>query len=378
MNIIMYQRKKNSVLSTILVAITMCLILTGCNVNISSSPGTGSASSGSTSGNNTGSGGTSTGTTTGTGAQGVQVFVEPDAGDQVITSAINSASKSIWLEMYLLTDRKVISALEEAAHRGIDVRVMLEGQPYGSSGSSNPHATLDRLSAAGVQAKTTSPRFALTHEKGMIIDGETAYIMTANFTLSALGGSSTTRNREYGIIDKNPQDVQTVQDIFNADWNRSSVQINNPNLVVSPLNSRSEFTALIASAKKTLQVEAEEMQDSAIEQALIDAEHRGVQVQIILPQPQSSSGDAGGSNDANSQGINTIKRGGIEVKEDPQLYMHAKIMIADGQRAFVGSENISTSSLERNRELGIIVSDQTVLVTLQQTFQQDWSVSQAP
>lgn len=65
------------------------------------------------------------------------------------------------------------------------------------------------------------------------------------------------------------------------------------------------------------------------------------------------------------------------MKEDPQFYMHAKIIVVDGQKAFVGSENISTASLEHNRELGIIVGDQNVLSTLQQTFQQDWQNSQA-
>lgn len=44
--------------------------------------------------------------------------------------------------------------------------------------------------------------------------------------------------------------------------------------------------------------------------------------------------------------------------------------------AFVGSENISTSSFERNRELGVLIADDNVINTLQQTFQQDWSGSQ--
>ena len=51
-------------------------------------------------------------------------------------------------------------------------------------------------------------------------------------------------------------------------------------------------------------------------------------------------------------------------------------MIVDGKTAFVGSENISSQSLDQNRELGIIVSDAGVLGTLQSTFQKDWSVSQ--
>jgi phosphatidylserine/phosphatidylglycerophosphate/cardiolipin synthase-like enzyme len=270
--------------------------------------------------------------------------------------------------MYLLTDRSVIRALEEAAHRGVDVRVMLEAHPYGS-GSGSPAGTLDRLKAAGIQAETTNPSFTLTHEKGMLVDANTVYIMTANFTLSALGGTSKIRNREYGIIDGNPQDVQAVADIFNADWNRTDAHVDDPNLVVSPINSRNAFLSLINSAHRVLVIEAEEMNDTSIEQALGNAAQRGVQVQVILPAPDASSGDS------NSQGIQTIRQENVQVKEDAHLYMHAKMIVVDGQRAFVGSENISAASLDQNRELGIIISDPNVLSTLQQTFQRDWEDS---
>ncbi len=207
---------------------------------------------------------------------------------------------------------------------------------------------------------------------GMIIDNTTAYIMTSNFSRAALGGYSGSNgysNREYDIVDTNPQDVQAVAAIFQADWNRTTAQINDPNLVVSPINARNSFIALINSAHSTLIVEAEEMNDSTIEQALTNAAQRGVQVQVILP---ASSGT---SSDSNSQGINTIKQGNVQVREDSHLYMHAKMMLVDGQKAFVGSENISTQSLDQNRELGIIVADQGVLHTLQQTFQEDWTNS---
>ncbi|GHO91611.1 hypothetical protein KSF_016590 [Reticulibacter mediterranei] len=342
-----------------LVIAILYVLLAGCNVSITQDgASTGAMNSTTTSG------------AIGSGAEGVKVFVEPDAGYRVITDALSSATKSIWLEMYLLTEKHVIQSLEEAAHRGVDVRVMLEGHPYGG-GNISPTQTLDRLNAAGVKAKTTNPSFALTHEKGMVIDGQTAYIMTANLTAAALGSSNSTTNREYGIIDTNSQDVKAVSDIFNADWNRSTAQFNDANLVVSPVNSRNVFNSLIKNAHNTLLIEAEEMQDNAIEQAIVDAAKRGVHVQVILPAP------SGSSKDSNSQGIQTIQQGGAQVKEDAHLYMHAKIIVADGQKAFVGSENISTASLERNRELGLIVSDQNVLTTLQQTFQQDWSDSQS-
>jgi phosphatidylserine/phosphatidylglycerophosphate/cardiolipin synthase-like enzyme len=340
----------------------LCLFLTACDVNISTG--------GSNNGNN---GGPTSSGPIGSGVQGVKVFVEPDASDSPITSAILGAQKSVWVEMYLLSDRNVIRALEEAAHNGRDVRVMIEPHPFG--GGTSPTRTIDQLKAAGIQAQPTSSSFALTHEKGMIIDGSTAYIMTSNFTRAALGGSSGsksgTTNREYDIVDTNSQDVQAVVAIFNADWNRTNAQFNDSNLVVSPVNSRNAFTTLINSARKTLLLEGEEMQDSDIEQALVNAAKRGVHVQVILPAPRGSSSDS------NSRGISTISQGGVQVKEDRRLYMHAKIIVVDGQKAFVGSENISTQSLDRNRELGILVSDGGVLNTLQQTFQQDWSDSQS-
>src|SRR5437016_2820134 len=346
---------------TYLVIAALCILLAGCDINISG-PGIGTGSSGS---------GCQGNCTTGAGVQGVQVFVEPDAGEHPITDAITSAKKSVWLEIYLLTDRNVIRALEEAPNRGVDVRVMLEPHPFGGGGS--PARTMDQLKAAGAKVEASDPSFALTHEKGMIIDGTAAYIMTSNFSRAALGGSSGSsgfRNREYDIVDTNPQDVQAVSAIFQADWDRNTAQFNDSNLVVSPVNSRNAFTTLISSAHSTLLVEAEEMNDTAIEQALATAAQHGVHVQVILPYPSGSSGDS------NSQGIAAIKQGGLQVREDPRLYMHAKIIVVDGQKAFVGSENISTQSLDRNRELGIIVSDAGVLHTLGQTFGQDWGDSQ--
>ncbi len=336
----------------------LCLLLVGCDISI------GTPTSTST------SGGCQSNCTIGSGTQGVQVFVEPDAGEHPITDAIEAARKSVWLEMYILSDRNVIRALEDAVNHGVDVRVMLEPHPYGSG---SPARTIDQLKAAGAKVEDSNPAFSLTHEKGMLIDGTTAYIMTSNFSRSALGGygSSSTyvSNREYDIVDTNIQDVQALNAIFQADWNRSTAQFNDSNLVVSPVNSRNALTGLINSTHSTLLIEAEEMNDSAIEQALVNAVKRGVQVQVILPSP------SGSASDSNRAGIDTIKQGGVQVREDSRLYIHAKMFIADGQEAFVGSENISTQSLDQNRELGIIVAEQSVLLTLQQTFQKDWGDS---
>ena len=336
--------------------LVICILLTGCTINVLP--------------NSSNQPSCSNPCTIGSGAQNVQVFVEPEAGVQPILSAIQSAKKSIWLEMYLLTDHNVLRALEEAANRGIDVRVMLEPHPFG--GGSSPARTLDQLNAAGVKAQPSSPAFSLTHEKGMIIDGTTVYIMTSNFTRSALGGSSGSNgisNREYDIIDGNSVDVAAITAIFEADWNHSTAAFNDPNLVVSPVNSRNAFLTLINSTHSTLLLETEEMNDTVIEQALINEAQHGIHVQVILPAPRGSS------TDTNSRGMATLRQGGVQVREDARFYMHAKMIVVDGQRAFVGSENISAQSLDHNRELGLLVADAGVLQTLQQTFQGDWADS---
>src|SRR5438046_1135097 len=60
-----------------------------------------------------------------------QVFVEPEDGPAPLLTAINGAGKSIDLVMYLLTDRQIIGALENAERRGVRVRTLLEQHPFG-------------------------------------------------------------------------------------------------------------------------------------------------------------------------------------------------------------------------------------------------------
>jgi cardiolipin synthase A/B len=66
---------------------------------------------------------------------------------------------------------------------------------------------------------------------------------------------------------------------------------------------------------------------------------------------------------------------GVQVRtyaEDAPLYIHAKEIVVDGREAFVGSQNFSWTSLQENRELGIVVSDREILSQLAQTFAGDY------
>ncbi len=157
-------------------------------------------------------------------------------GDPV-TNAIKGALHSVWIEVYLLTDSRVIGALEEDAQRGVDVRVMLEEHPFGGDVVS-PQRTLQTLNTAGIHAQFADPAYYYTHAKMLIIDNATLFVLTANLTRSALGGSSVTRNREFGVIDTHADDVAEALAIFQADWTHTRPVLHDANMVVSPVNAR--------------------------------------------------------------------------------------------------------------------------------------------
>ena len=301
----------------------------------------------------------------GQGVRGVQVFVEPEAGAAPLTSAIKGAIHSISVEVYLLTDSRVIAALEDAKHRGVDVRVMIEEHPYGGDVVS-PQRTLQTLQTAGINARFADPAYYYTHAKMLIIDDAILYILTANLTRSALGGSSVARNREFGVIDAHGDDVAEAVAIFQADWNRTQPTLHDTNMVVSPVNARARITALFAQARTSLLVEDEEMYDSASEDALIAAARRGVDVRLILP----------GTTDIEAADAARLKAGGVQLVYVSAPYIHAKAIVSDGRLAFIGSENFSQTSLDQNREVGLLLADTTALATITTTFERDWAVGQ--
>jgi cardiolipin synthase A/B len=289
----------------------------------------------------------------------LQIFVEPDAGYQPVTDAINSSKKSILMEMYLLTDKRILGALEQAKARGVDVRIILEKSAFNTPAAFT--AITDELNSSGIPYQRGNPDFKYTHEKSFVIDQKAALIMTINQDKTAYS-----KNREFGIIDSNANDVSEIVAVFENDWNRTTPIIADPNLVWSPVNSRQKITSLIDNAKRRLYVENEEMTDKDIENHLISAAQRGVDVRVVMSPSHIKD-------DPSMQGIARIKNCGVKVRLLTKPYIHAKIIVADGSKGFVGSENFSPTSLNRNRELGILTSNSRIVRTLSSTFSEDWN-----
>jgi phosphatidylserine/phosphatidylglycerophosphate/cardiolipin synthase-like enzyme len=91
----------------------------------------------------------------------------------------------------------------------------------------------------------------------------------------------------------------------------------------------------------------------------------GADVKIIIADPQNVKD--------NEVAIKELKRYGIDIKYITSPYIHAKVIVVDRKYAFVGSENLSTNSLDNNREVGIILSSPEIIDKLREVFFWDFA-----
>ncbi len=288
----------------------------------------------------------------------VGVFVEPDDGRAPILAELNAARRSIDLEIYLLSDEEILQALERAQARGVTVRVIMEEHPFGGAGGEEQ--VFARMEEAGIAVRWSNPAFRLSHIKTFVIDAEVAIIMNQNLTKTSFSG-----NREFGAITTRPKEVAQAAAIFEADWRRRAEPPDGP-LVVSPTTSRRTLLNLIEGATTSIDIYAEVVRDEEIVASLEQAASSGVAVRLIVSNDSEE-------NDRGREERARLAVEGVEVRIARGLYIHAKMVLVDGNRAFVGSQNFTTASLDLNRELGILLDDPTNIARLTRTFNADFS-----
>jgi phosphatidylserine/phosphatidylglycerophosphate/cardiolipin synthase-like enzyme len=310
-----------------------------------------------------------------TSSQNVSIIVEPNSNHaSELVTAISGAQHSVYMTMYQIDQTQILNALVARKQAGVDVQVILDGSTTCKSWNMPAYT---QLLNAGVGVVWSNPTFNYTHEKTVIIDGTTAWIMTMNANTSPPSS-----NREYLAIDTDAGDVAEATAVFHADHSMTSISPTG-NLVVANTNARPMLVALIASATKTLDVEVEELSDldlHGVVNAISAAAARGVTVHVVVandPAPPSTQ----------TMAIANIKRaGGSVVSTGPTSangtssnpYIHAKAVVVDCvsgtcAKAFVGSENFSGGSLGYNRELGVIFDDATQVGKVESAIATDYA-----
>jgi cardiolipin synthase A/B len=287
----------------------------------------------------------------------LQLVVEPQAGNAPFLAMIDAARHSVELTMYELYDTQIEAALAGAARRGVDVRVLLNGGYYSERWSDNAGA-FAYLKSRGVDVRYTPAYFALTHQKTLTVDGDESAVMTLNFD----GGYATTR--DFAVLDRQPADVRAIVSAFDADWSGRQITplSGSGDLVWSP-GAESAVLALIGSARFSIDVENEEMDYQPATEALCAAARRGVEVEVVMSYESEWK-----------RALSQLSACGAKVRlyYGQRYYIHAKLLLVDGRTALISSQNLSTTSLEYNRELGIEVRSGVVVSQLRRDFASDY------
>ena len=285
------------------------------------------------------------------------LFIEPEEKEEPILKEIEKAQKSINLEMYLLSNKKIIQALKNAQKRGVEIKIILEKNPYKLEWFNKK--IFKELKEFGIQTKWSSSEFKFTHSKFMIIDDQVAIIMTNNFTYSGFNSS-----RDFGLINFDQKDVMEIKKIFEADWQNKPFFSSQQNLIISPINSRNKLENIIKNAKSEILVMAEIIKDQKIQEFLSEAQKRGAQVKILLADIKDS--------EINKNAGKYFQSQNVQIKYLRKPFLHAKILIVDNKILYLGSINFSSSSLDENRELGILLANKNLIQQVKDVFDKDW------
>ena len=294
------------------------------------------------------------------------LIVLPDETAKPILDAIDAARESLRIKMFEFSDPSVMKAVTGAHERGVNVRIMLN--PARRSGEAENEETRKQLGDAGIEVIDSNPAFDLTHEKSMVVDGTTAFVKSLNWETKNF-----TETRDYAVVTSHRHEVNEIVECFEADWHRKDFSpYENSNLIWCSSNGRDRIARFIDIAKHTLFLQNERYQDAIIIERLVRAQGRGVKVHVMARPPHTLKKE---KLIEGVGGLRIMDDVGIKIHKLKHLKLHAKMLLADGCRAIVGSINLTPGSFDSRRELAIEVRDDEIVERLQKVAHHDWENS---
>lgn len=338
-----------------------------------------------------------------------EVFYENASGTPVL-EFLRSATQSIDIEIYEMDDSLVHTEILNALARGVRVRILKDGTPVGGSCKVfEPARASDTASCQSEKQLVEQVQKAggaflpfnkaalcaipgskcFEHGKMVIVDQKKVLLSTGNFNTSNLCFSSespTHCNRDYTVLSSDQNAVHLLESVFEKDLAGTSYDVSQliaksatTKVTISPY-SLAPLVHFIQSAKRILRIQNQYLKDPDLNAAIIAAARRGVKVSVVVASACSfgtpTAGDAQKWTDTytafDDANIKTrIFTRAMQVK-GVSGYLHAKAIVVDDARAWVGSVNGSTTSLSNNREYGIFLNEPAEVLKLAQFMYNDF------
>jgi phosphatidylserine/phosphatidylglycerophosphate/cardiolipin synthase-like enzyme len=278
----------------------------------------------------------------------VKLIVQPDDGVAPLLAAIRHARKSIDVMVFRFDRRDLRQALADAVGRGVAVRTLIA-----HTNSEGPRRLrkleLDLL-AAGITVARTADDLVRYHAKFFVVDRIRAFILAFNFTALDIN-----KSRSFGVEVRTRRIVQELLTLFEADAARQPYKPGVADLLVSPLNARDRLGAFIRATRHQLFIYDPKLSDPKMLSLVRERVRAGVDVRVIghVAKPGATIASA--------------------PLEGPRL--HVRAMVADGRRAFIGSQSLKALELDKRREVGLIIRDRAIVRQMESVFAEDWGRS---
>jgi cardiolipin synthase len=331
------------------------------------------------------------------GGNGVALYHDTAAAFDGLLAAVAAAKHHVHLEFYIVrndaTAGRLIALLAEKARAGVEVRLL-----YDAMGSVNLKGrTLRPLFEAGGQAAAFLPLNPLrsriqvnlrNHRKVAVIDGRTAFTGGMNVGDEYLGLSDEFGYWRDSFLKLDGPAVAGLQRVFSEDWDFACDEPLNgdayfPELpeagdaVVQVVESgpdqdiktiRELYFAAILSARERLWVATPYfVPDPGLLDALRLARYRGVDVRLLTV----LRSDSWVTGYAARYYYPALLDAGADVYRYKRGMMHAKLMMADGRWAMVGSANLDNRSLHLSFEAGCVLHSPALVAELEEQFRRD-------
>ena len=325
----------------------------------------------------------------------VEAFHNGEEAFPPMLETIRNARRALFLATYIFetnrTGRAFVQALADAARRGVDVRVMLDG--IGELYSWPRAGTLLRRSGVPV-ARFLPPHLippALhvnlrNHRKILVADGEVGFTGGMNLGDRHLAGRTEDPRR---VVDmhfrlRGPVVAQMEQSFVN-DWAFLTGEAVAPafrggpaagdavcrTIVDGPDEDLDKLAAVLegaaSAARRRLAIVTPYFLPSReLSAALRSASLRGVEVSVILP----SRNNLPMVHWASRNMLWELLQRGVRVYYQPPPFVHTKLFLVDDAYALIGSANLDPRSLRLNFELAVEVFDRSFAVDLWEHVEQ--------
>ena len=332
------------------------------------------------------------------GGNHADVLENGDAFFPRLIADINGAKESVHLETYIWRRGNVCDqvarALAAAAHRGVEVRVLVD-----ASGGHKMKKELDELMTQSGVRVVKFHRITLAnigrinnrdHRKLAIIDGRIGYIGGYGIA-DEWSGHAQDKNhwRDEGLRIVGPE-VNRMQGAFCENWIEQTGEIlagekyfphtapagtTQAHLAyTSPSGSISSvqvlyYLAIEAARHEIIIQNPYLLPDENSMMAIRDAVRRGVVVRIMVP--ATTTTDSPIVQHASHHQFGTLLKAGAHLYEYDKTMLHQKVIIVDGVWSCLGSTNFDSRSFNLNDEISLATLDPQIAAQLRAAFNDD-------